>query len=270
VVYATQDINLGDKITASMVEVKALDVSAAEALGGDTFSDVNQVVGKVAGGKIAKGSPLIGSRDLLTAGQIVEGQDLAGGITTGHVAVSLETDQINGVGTLLVPGNHVDVILSVWVDRLSITATDANKTQIQVGGDKDVTTKLIIQNCRVLATLLPPPTTTGGSAATPAPASAAPARPSTALVQNTSRKMIVILEVKPEEAEVINWAQREEKLDPQNSLTLFLALRSDKDDALPEVKTDGVTFKVLVDKWGVLPVDPRGVIPPGLISGVQW
>ena len=41
-------------------------ISEQAALGGDTFSDVSQVIGKVAGGKITNGQVILASRDFLT------------------------------------------------------------------------------------------------------------------------------------------------------------------------------------------------------------
>ena len=82
--------------------------------------------------------------------------------------------------------------------------------------------------------------------------------------------MIVVVEVTPEEAEVIRWAQREEKVDPQNYITLSLALRSDKDNDAPAVTTAGITFKQLVTIYGVLPPDPRGIIPADLAKQISW
>jgi Flp pilus assembly protein CpaB len=82
--------------------------------------------------------------------------------------------------------------------------------------------------------------------------------------------MLVLLEVKPDEAEILRWAQREEKTDPQNYIDLSLALRSDKDNDLPNATTPGITFKMLVDKYNVLPLDPRGILPPDLAKGMSW
>ena len=94
---------------------------------------------------------------------------------------------------------------------------------------------MVIQNRKILATLLPPPDITTSNATAAPTGSAGPAPKATsALVQNTGRHMIVILEVKPDEAEIMRWAQREEKTDPQNYIDLSLALRSDKDNDLPE------------------------------------
>lgn len=270
VVIAKQDMNLGDTVTAAMVDTKQMTVSQAAALGSDTFSNVGQVIGKVAGHSITAGQVLLGSRDFTSAGASVEGQDLAGSIATGMVGVSMLVDQINGVGTLIVPGDHVDIILSVYVTELNLTAKDPNGTLIDLKGGSDVTTKTVIQNRKVLATLLSP--AVGTAAATPVAASsprpAAPTAPS--LIQNDNRTMIVLVEVTPDEAEVLRWAQRAEKSDPQTYIDLSLALRSRLDDGLPNVTTPGITFKMLVDKYGVLPVDPRAILPPDLTKGISW
>ena len=270
VVSAKQDINLGDQITAGMVESKPISISERAKLGADTFTTVDQVVGKVAGGKISAGEPLVGSRDFLNPGSMTDGRDIAGAIASGYVGVAIELDQINGVGTLLVPGDRVNIILSIYVDQLPLSNTTNPKLTIAVPGGKDVTTKMVIQNRKVISTLLPPPVA-AASAAPVANASAAPvAAPTTPLVHNDGRHMVAIIEVKPDEAEIIRWAQREEKIDPQNYIDLSVALRSDKDNDLPNAVTPGITYKMLVDKYNVLPLDPRVVIPPDIAKLIQW
>jgi Flp pilus assembly protein CpaB len=68
----------------------------------------------------------------------------------------MEVDQVNGVGSLLVPGDHVDIILSVWMDQLHITNDNASSPwKIDSRAGRQVTTKMVIQNRKILATLLP-------------------------------------------------------------------------------------------------------------------
>ncbi len=272
VVIAKTDINLGDKITAAMVGVTKMTISQQEALGTDTFSDVNQVIGRIAGGKITSGQVLVASRDFLSPGTMADGQDIAGAVASGMLGVTMEVDQVNGVGTLLVPGDHVDVVLSVWMDQFGISGgKTSGGSSLEIKSGTQVTTKMVIQNRKILATLLPPPDTTTSNATAAPKGSAGPAPKATsALVQNTGRHMLVILEVKPDEAEILRWAQREEKTDPQNYIDLSLALRSDQDNDLPNANTPGITFKMLVDKYGVLPPDPRAVLPPDIARGVSW
>jgi Flp pilus assembly protein CpaB len=268
VVIAKTDMALGDRITAATVDTKQLKVSERDALGGDTFSFVDQVIGKVAGGPIKKGDILYGSKSFLQNGAFVSGQDLAPSVAAGKVAVSMEVDQVNGVGALVVPGDHVDLVLSVWVGTFGMTGTTAGGKVATIETGQDVTSKMVIQNRKVLATLLPAPEPAApgaaGASPTPTPKSSAQT------ITNSGQHMIVVIEVLPEEAEVIRWAQREEKQDPQNYITLGLALRSDKDNDTPPAVTGGITFKQLVAIYGVLPVDARAIIPPDLAKQISW
>ncbi len=274
VVVAKTDIAFGQKITQDMVDTTTMTVSQRDKLGPDTFDSVGLVIGKIAGATIQKGQPLLAGSDFLNAGSVAQGQDMASAIGQGKVAMTLEVDQINGVGGLVVPGDHVDLILSIWVDQLSITNDNASsKWKITMPGGTQVTTKMVIQNCKVLATLLPAAAPNANAPAPAAVAGASPSPtpgPSAELVTNSGNHMIVVLEVLPSDAEVIRWAQREEAQGGQNYLTLGLDLRSDKDYDTPPVTTPGITFKQMVTIYGVLPPDPRAIIPADLAKQISW
>jgi Flp pilus assembly protein CpaB len=269
-VIAKVDINLGDKITTDMVTTETMTLSQRDALGSDTFSAPSQVAGQVAGGLIKKGDILYADKSFLPAGAFVQGQDLAPAVAAGKVAVAMEVDQVNGVGALIVPGDHVDIVLSVWVNQVHITGI-LGAAKVDLGGSLDVTTKMVIQNRKVLAALLPAvvPTTEQGGANTGASPTPAP-KPSAATVTNSGAHMIVVVEVLPDEAEIIRWAQREEKPDVQNYITLGLALRSDKDDDAAAVTTPGITYKQMVLLYGVLPPDPRAIVPADLAKLISF
>ena len=151
VVVAKTDMVLGDKITADMVEEVPMTISARDQLGQDTFSSVTQVIGKVAGGSISKGQALLAGSDFLNAGTATKGIDMAPAIAPGKVAVSMEVDQVNGVGALLVPGDHVDIILAVWMDQVKLAPLPNAKWGIDIPNPSQVTTKMVIQNRKVLA-----------------------------------------------------------------------------------------------------------------------
>jgi Flp pilus assembly protein CpaB len=267
VVVASKDIAAGVQISTDMVTTSQETLSKVSAAG-DTFQDPTAVSGRITGVSIKKGQIIVGSRDLLTPGSMTDGQSIAQEVSSGMLAVTMEVDQVNGVGTLIVPGDRVDIILSVYIPILGVDAKDPAGNQVTLTAGKDVTTKMVIQNRRVLGTLLPP---AGAAAAPNAEGSAIPLPvPSTPIVQNTGRHMIVAVEVKPDEAEVLRWAQREEVTDAQNYIDLSLALRSSQDNDTPDVSTPGITFKMLVDKYGVLPIDPRAIIPADIAKAVQW
>jgi hypothetical protein len=142
-----------------------------------------------------------------------------------------------------------------------------------IGGGTQVTTKMVIRNRRIMATLLAPVAPNPASVATANPSAPVPSPSSTAaVVQLDSRHMITIVEVMPEEAELIRWAQRMEKQDPQNYIDLSFALRSRADDNTKgsTADTGGITYYQLVQNYGVLPPDPRALIPSKLGLVIQW
>ena len=273
IVVAKQNINAGDTITAAMLGLKAFTISEVATFGPDIFTTADQVVGNIAAVAIASGQPIVASRDFIsTDGTVTSGKDLSPAITKGMVAVSMEVDQTNGVGALIVPGDHVDIILSVYVDQIALSSKDANGMQVAAGGGSQVTTKMLIRNRRILATLLAP-IQASGAAPTANPSALQPnPSPTAQVVQLDSRHMITIVEVMPEEAEVIRWAQRAEKQDPQNYIDLSFALRSRADDATKgsTADTGGITYYQLVQNYGVLPPDPRALIPSKLGLVIQW
>ncbi len=270
VVVAKSDIKIGEKITNSNVGTVTMTRAQRDDLGSGTFSDIGQVLGLTAASNIAEGAYLYKDKNFAATGAVIAGQDLAPAIDPGMRAIALDVDQINGVGTLIVPGDHVDVILSVYVPQIGFDALTSGKTNVKVNGAAaDVTTKLVIQNRKVLAVLTAKPPDQPVTPANPNP-SATPT-PTDNSVWLNSQHQIVILEVKPEETEVIRWAQRaENKMDSWNYMTLGLALRSNQDDNAADVKTQGMTFRQLTVIYNVLPPDPRGVIPADLLGKITW
>lgn len=279
------DIQVGTTITDGMVKLCTKSISERDKAGAGTFDNLGDVVGKIAGETISKGSIIVASQDFYTNGAVVAGKSLSNSIKPGKVAVSMEVDQTNGVGTLIVPGDHVDVILTVYIDQMAITDTISTAatgvTALPAGGSQ-LTSKMVFRNCRVLATLLPADVATPTTAAVPTAVPSGPvatAAPSTGLVNLSDRHEYVILEVTPEEAEVVRWAQRSEKLDPQNYIALGLALRSSSDNGgdadlatIPgkDGQPGGITLSQLISVYGVLPPDPLSTLPSALGAKVKW
>jgi hypothetical protein len=131
-------------------------------------------------------------------------------------------------------------------------------------GDPQSTVKMIIQNLKVVGTLLPPPTVA------PAPANNQPAAasPSPAASQPTTnlsgQQEIVVLAVTPDQAEAIRYAQLNGDSGTtadRGTTSISVILRSPKDyvnasgsPIIPPLeKTDGIVLQTLIDKYGVLP-----------------
>lgn len=238
-VIAKTDIPLGTQITADQVEVQVKNLTDRDA---DAFGDVSQVLGKTVREPVVTGAAIT-ARTLSggAAGQILDIQ-----VPEGMRAITVQVDQVTGVGTVIKPGDYVDMVVGFTADKFPVITTNpVDSSFTVVAGLNSTSVKVLLQGMQVLGTLLPPPPAQDPNA--PAPSAG------TAL---TGTQEIVALAVDAQQAEVIKFAQ----LDG----SISLVLRSPKDfidpatgkpfenGRLPD-PTTGIILKILVDNYGVLP-----------------
>jgi Flp pilus assembly protein CpaB len=258
VVAAKTDVQLGEPLTADNLTTKK--ISGADPLAVSAYRDTKQVEGLVV-------------RRPVTAGQIITPADFGQRGTAANVdvvrslekglrAISVQVDQITGVGTLIQPGDRVDVILAVSDSDAKFPETfdkrRPDQNEIDVGKVPDefyngTTVKVVVQNSQVLGTLLPPPETENGQ------------QPTTNNNENqtpgneqgtalTGQKMIVILAVTAQQAEIIRFTQLDGNLS--------LVLRAPEDKATAPDATSGITLAKLMTDHGVLKPELTRVILP--------
>jgi pilus assembly protein CpaB len=250
-VVAKADIPLGTVITAAQVEVKVVPIVGRDT---DAFGDTSQVVGKIARAQVAIGGAI--TARTLTGG--AEGQVLQIDCPPTKRCMSVQVDQVTGVGTVIKTGDYVDMIVGFQSDKFPvITVNPADDTFTVVSGLNSTSVKLLVQGLQVLGTLLPPAaqtTTTGDGTTTDGSGTAL-----------TGQQQIVILGATTQQAEIIKFAQ----LDGSMSLVL----RSPADFIDPETgdpypngpvpdETSGVILKTLVDTYNVLPPELVETILP--------
>ena len=244
-VVAAVDIPLGVKVTQDMVTTKDL---AAAGRSANAFGDASQVLGKTVRQAVAKDAQLTAE----TFGETTTG-------TIGNIevpptkrAITVEVDQVTGVGTTIKPGDYVDMVVGIRADKFPVITTNpADNSFTVVAGINGTSVKLLLQGMQVLGTLLPPPTQTQqGQEGQPPPSG----QPGTAL--NEGQHEIVALAVDAQQSEVIKFAQMDgdislilrsgdDFLDPVTGLPI-------DPPPLPDATT-GVILKTLVDRYGVLP-----------------
>ena len=271
VVVAAKDIALGSKITADAVQTKSVPVGDKPA---DSYGDPSQVIGQTV-------------RQNVTSGQLVTSVVLTGGtsiqdisVPAGYVGISVLVDQVTGVGTLIKAGDYVDVVTGfnifpeVSYDKATPAPTaraagspkptptpnpsaqpsSANVTinAVDGAGYNPNSVKTVVEGLQVLGTLLRQPT--GDAAASGAPG--------TTLVDG--QKQIVILAATAQQAEAIRYAQ----VDSGGSIALLLRSSADcqtpdgKASSCPIIPTSGITLRMMVDSWGVLPPQVVQVLEP--------
>ncbi len=166
--------------------------------------------------------------------------------------MSVQVDQVTGVGTVIKTGDYVDMIVGFTGDKFPVITLNAiDDTFTVISGINNTSVKALLQGMQVVGTLLPPP---------PAEDPNAPDDGGTDL---NGQQQIVILAVDTQQAEVIKFAQ----LDG----SISLVLRSPDDFIDPDTQeplvpvpndTTGIILKGLVDSYGVLPPELVETILP--------
>ena len=255
VVFAKVDIPIGTVVTADMVELRTVAIAAATP---DSIPDPGLAVSKTVRHDVKAGTEL-------TYGFFIDtGQtsNVTDNLPLGLRAMAIQVDQVTGVGTLIHTGDSVDVVIAMKIQ--SLIPDRATPGQVIKIGDPQSTVKMIIQNLRVVGTLLPPPVAAPAPAANeqgaPSP-TPAPSQPTTNL---SGQQEIVVLAVTPDQAEAIRYAQLNGDTGTatdRGTTSIAVVLRSPKDYlnasgspiVPPLEKTDGVVLQTLIDKYGVLP-----------------
>jgi Flp pilus assembly protein CpaB len=210
----------------------------------------SQAIGKVARQSVTKG------QQVTTAVFLSESSPTNIECLAGFTCVSIQVDQVSGVGTLIRTGDYVDVVAQIS-PTFPINYFVQPGTEQPASALVDPTSvKVLLQGLQVVATLLPPP-----PAAEPAAAGAPTPAPESGGTSLNGQQEIVILAVTPQQLEVIKFAQVDGNI--------TLALRSPKDfvdeqgnPIIPvTITTTGTVLTTLIRDFGVLP--PEFVIVPG-------
>jgi Flp pilus assembly protein CpaB len=247
-VVAAQDIPLGATLTEGMLttaEFKAADRKL------NVFGEPSLIVGQKVRRPITAGAQL--SR--------ADFQDITEELVVpeGKRAISIQVNQVNGVGTLIKTGDYVDLVIGVTGDRFPVVTLNPEDDSITVvQGLNSTSVKLLIEGMQVIGTIRPP-TTAANRTGAAAPSGSAAQAPTTTLTDDAQE--LVILAVTAQQAELIKYAQ----IDGDISLLLrnsrdFLDAQGNPVVSLP-AGTTGVILKTLVDGG-------YGVLRPELVEAI--
>ena len=207
VVVAAEDIPLGTAIEEAMLKTQEVPIDAA--LPG-AYEVTSQAIGQIARQEVIAGQQITTS----VTGQTGSTSTTQIDTPAGYRAMSVMVDQLSGVGTLIKPGDWVDMVIRMDIKPVVVNEDGTSATAIDaVDGD---TSKLLLQGMQVLGTLLPPPPAAAQGGATPTPGT-----------NLSERQELVILGLTPSQVEVVKWAQN----DAQVSMSLVLRSPDDFVDA---------------------------------------
>lgn len=237
VVVAKKDIAIGDAVTPELVEVKAVDPAAVS---GTRIADPSQLTGSPALFPVKAGSQVSQEAvGLGTTGNFC----IVCQLEPGEKAIAFQVERVTGLDFLIQPGDHIDIIFRGEVQVLQPTADSAStgtpRFEPITGLENAPTVKTLLQDKRVLyvsATKIKP---IADANATPAPGGTA------AKASAEIETVIVVFAGTDSDAEVIKFAQTD-----QSILGPLTAVLRATDDTVVE-DTTGVTFKILVERFGI-------------------
>jgi Flp pilus assembly protein CpaB len=248
-VVAIADVPLGAVIEQTDVETREVPLAQC---GTNSITAADRVIGQIA-------------RQEVTTGQEVTADVLRGGATAGQCdevrtpatfrSMAVQVDQVTGVGTVIKPGDFVDALVGFAGDKFPVVTFNPDDQSIAVvSGLNSTSVKLLLQGMQVLCTLLPP---VAPDQAQPGDGSVGG---STAL---TGQQEIVILQVTPQQSEVIKFAQMDGNMSLilRNSGEFFDPVTGEPVPG-PADPTTGVTLKVIVDVYNVLPPEVIEAVLP--------
>ena len=262
IVVAAQDIDLGATIQSTDVTTKTVALSEKP---GDSFTDTSFVVGQIARTPVTSGQYI--SRAVLNSGGGINNVRVPAGL----VGIAVQVDQISGVGTIIKPGDFVDVISGfTGPDNVPVVIPNPSPSpgiafeyiKVDDGLYNHATVKVLAQGLQVLGTLLPPPPAPSEGQATPAPSAGG------GTTTLNGQQQIVIIAAPAQQAELIKFSQM--------SGSITLVLRSPEDCTTqptepglfcPAIATTGITLRRAVDDYGVLPPQVVQVILPSPLPG---
>jgi Flp pilus assembly protein CpaB len=236
VVVAKSDIAIGDSVTPDLVEVKAVEPSAVT---GTRIADPSQLTGAPALFPIGAGSQV--SKEAVGLGT-TGNYCITACLKPGEKAIAFEVDPVSGDDFLIQAGDHIDIVFLGKVEVVQPAADSVDpkhpRWEPVAGLQAAPTVKTLLQNKRVLYVSATKIKAVPSSEATPAPGSTtAAAAPITSI--------IIIFAGSDADAEVIKFSQS----DPGPPPPLTAVLRATGDEVVED--TTGITFKILVEKFGI-------------------
>jgi Flp pilus assembly protein CpaB len=243
-VIAAQDIPLGAQITDAMVKIEKKEQTARS---NNAFGSKAQVLGKTVRQNVVAGAEITAD----TFGETSQGQIIDIDVPAGKRAITVEVDQVTGVGTTIKTGDYVDMVVLFPPEQFPVITTNPqDNTFTVVAGLNGTSTKLLLQGMQVLGTLLPP------IPAQPQAQEGQPPPTQSGTTLQEGQHEIVALSVDAQMTEVIKFAQvagnislvlrsADDFIDPVTGLPL-------ETPPLPD-ETTGMILKTLVDRYGVLP-----------------
>lgn len=128
VVVLTKDLAAATVLTKDMVTVRQMPLDAVSS---KAVSKTDQAIGKTTTVPLARGEQLLETR---LAGENASALTFAEEVPVGYRAISVVFDEVQGVGGMVQPGDHVDVI-AFWTFEIDVKNDGSNDDSVAAAGE---------------------------------------------------------------------------------------------------------------------------------------
>jgi Flp pilus assembly protein CpaB len=238
VLVATEDIAIGDPVTPDVVEVREVPLDAVE---GTAYSDPSQLSGREAVREIPAGAQVNREATGDALGEVC----ISCSLEPGEKAIAFQVDRVTGLDFLILPGDHIDLVLNQRIPVVQPTTETVNSPPAQqrfeavAGLESAPTVKTVLQNKRVIYVSQARTTAVGGGEQSPGTDGGGEEAPA----EITS--VIIVFAGTDQDAELIKLAQND-----VTSTGPLTAVVRNRDDDVNEATT-GVTLSLLIERYGV-------------------
>ncbi len=132
VVVAKIRLPVGEILTKDVLEVEIRPITNVALQGGYTFTDTEQLVGRIVKVEVSRGQEILSPMIAFNPTDIAAfGSDLALYVPTGEVAVALPIDRFNGASLAMRPGDKVDVVMTLYTVEIDPEFRSALPNQVE-------------------------------------------------------------------------------------------------------------------------------------------
>jgi Flp pilus assembly protein CpaB len=245
VVVAKEAIAIGDPVTPEKAETREVESAGVEQT---RMADPSQLRGLPALVPIQAGEQIT----LEKAGQVPgAAPPITGQLEAGEKAIAFQVDRVTGLDFLILPGDHIDVVVAQDVTPIQQTADSVTEQRSNpraparyeavTGLNNARTVKTILQDRRVLYVS----GTRVRQVVTGQPSASAQQNQQTAQLDS----VIIVFAGSDQDAELIKFAQRD--FGEVGSLTAVVRRTADTEEGVEDPETTGITLDILVEEYGV-------------------
>jgi Flp pilus assembly protein CpaB len=245
VTVAKVAIAVGEPVTPDKAETKTV---AADAVEQTRIADPSQLLSRPALVAIGVGEQITQEK----AGQTTGVPPISSQLKPGEKAIAFQVDRVTGMDFLILPGDHIDVVVAQDVTPIQQTADSVTEQRQNPRAPARYEAVTGLSNVRTVKTILTDRRvlyvsgTKVRQVQTGTPSASAQQQ-----AQQTAQldSVIIVFAGNDQDAELIKFAQRD--FGEVGQLSAIVRRTADTEEGVKDPETTGVTLNLLVEKYGV-------------------